>query len=205
MARDEQEVLLGPGYFYMAAHTGSTPEAAPAFDENDTLTGAPGGNWVDIGYSEDGWSLVAQNTFEFWTPAELADPIITVKDAAAVSLRGVIAQYSLENLQIALSGGTITEDSAGTSMTTPGYRHFLPDATTAFTYFSALFITAKNDFNETTSEACVRQTYVPYVVSVAELEIPHTKGANPSLMGVELRAIKGSGSDLFRIDEQFEV
>ena len=205
MARNEQDVLLGPGYFYVAPHTAGAPEAAPTFDENMTLTTAPGGNWDDIGYSEDGWAIAASNTFSFWTPAELVDPIVTVKDEATYNLRGVMAQFTLENLQIALSGGTITEDSAGTASTTPGLRHYIPASSSSFDFFSALFITQKNDFNFTTSEECVRMTYVPYIISVAEVEIPHTKGANPSLMGVDLRAIKGTGSDIVRIDEQFEV
>lgn len=115
-----------------------------------------------------------------------------------------MAQFSLENLQIALGGGTITQDSAGTPATTPGLRHYDPPATAGFSYFSALFVTQKNDDNDSTSQACVRHTYIPLVVSVAEVEIPHTKGANPSLMGIELRAIKGSGN-LFRIDEQFDA
>ncbi len=205
MARSEQEVLLGPGYFYVAPHTAGSPEAAPSFTTALTLTTDPAGNWEDVGYSEDGWSLVASNEFSDWTPAELVDPIITVKDSAQYLMRGVMAQFSLENLQIALSGGTITEDTAGVSMTSPTLRHYLPAATSSFDYFSALFITAKNDFNFVSSQACVRHIYLPYVVSAAEIEVPHTKGSNPSLMGVELRAYKGTGADIMRIDEQVEV
>jgi hypothetical protein len=132
------------------------------------------------------------------------DPIATVKDSFEFSARGVMAQFSLENLQIALGGGSITIDSAGTADTTPGLRHYDPPGTAGFSYFSALFITQKNDDNDTTAAPCVRMTHIPLVISVAEVEIQHTKGANPSLVGVELRALKGSGN-LFRIDEQFEV
>ncbi|KKM81732.1 hypothetical protein LCGC14_1326760 [marine sediment metagenome] len=205
MARNENEVLLGPGYFYIAPATAVTPEAPPTFVVSMEIDTDPAGNWEDVGYSEDGWSLVGSSEFSFWTPAELPDPIATTKDSSEYSLRGVMAQFTLENLQIALAGGTITVDSAGVADTTPGLRHYDPPLTTAFSYFSALFITGKNDDNDTTSEPCVRMTYVPFVVSVAEVEIPHTKGSNPSLVGVELRAIKRSGSNIFRIDEQFEV
>ena len=205
MARAEAEVLLGPGYFYIAPHTAGVPEAPPTFDDSVTPTDAPGGNWVDVGYSEDGWNVAGQNTFSFWTPAELVDPVVTVKDDAEYHLRGVMAQYSLENLKTALSGGTITEDDAGVVATSAGYRHYLPAATSSFEYVSAYFVTEVYGFNFTTSLSCVRATYVPWVVSVAEVEIPHTKGANPSLLGVDLRAIKGTGSDIIRIDEQFET
>lgn len=204
MARNENEVLLGPGYFYVAPATAATPEPAPTFNENMELDTDPAGNWDDVGYSEDGWSMIGSNEFSFWTPAELADPIATVKDSAEYGYRGVMAQFTLENLQIALAGGSITVDSAGTADTTPGLRHYLPPASAEFSYFSALFITQKNDDNDTTSSPCVRMTYVPFVVSISEVEIQATKGANPSLVGVELRAIKKS-TDIFRIDEQFEV
>lgn len=204
MARNEAEVLLGPGYMYVAPATTTTPEAAPTFDENMEIDTDPGGNWDDVGYSEDGWAMLGSSEFSFWTPAELADPIATVKDSQEYGFRGVLAQFSLENLQLALSGGTITVDDAGVADTTPGLRHYLPPQTTGFSYFSALFVTNKNDDNDTTGEPCVRMTYVPHVVSVAQVEIPATKGANPSLIGVELRAIKQS-TNILRIDEQFEV
>lgn len=205
MARNTQEVLLGPGYFYVAPHTAGAPEAAPSFTASLELTTAPGGNWVDVGYSEDGWAMAGSNQFSFWTPAEEVDPIVTVKDSAEYFFRGVLAQFSLENLKLALSGGTITQDSAGTPATTPGLRHYIPSSSTGFDYFSALFVTALNEINDTTSTACVRHVYVPAVVSVAEVEVRHTKGANPALMGIELRAIKRTGSDIFRVDEQFDA
>lgn len=205
MARNENEVLLGPGYFYIAPATATVPEPEVTFTSALTLSDDPGGNWQDVGYSEDGWSLVGSNEFSFWTPAELADPIATVKDSAEYMLRGVMAQFSLENLQIALAGGLITEDTAGVADTSPTLRHYDPPSSTEFSYFSALFITQKNDDNKTSSELCIRHTYVPFVVSVSEIEIPHTKGANPSLVGVELKAIKRATENIFRIDEQVYV
>lgn len=205
MARTEQEVLLGPGYFYIAPHTAGSPENPPTFDENLAFAAAPGGNWDDIGFSEDGWNFAGQNTFSFWTPAELVDPVVTVKDDAEYHFRGVMAQFSLENLKTALSGGDITEDTAGSAGTTPGTRHFIPALATSFDYVSALFITEIYGTNFTLSAPNIRMTYVPFVVSVSEVEVPHTKGANPSLLGIDLRAIKGTGADIIRIDEQFEV
>jgi len=197
--------MIGPGYFYIAPHTAGVPEAAPSFTGALTLTDAPGGNWADVGYSEDGWNFAGQNVFSFWTPAELVDPVATVKDSAEYHMRGVMAQFSLENLQTALSGGVITEDTAGVSMTSPTLRHYIPSGSANFDYFSALFIVENYGFNFTSSENCIRHLYIPYVVSVAEVEVPHTKGANPSLLGVDLQAIKGTGSDIIRIDEQIEV
>lgn len=205
MARVEEQVLLGPGYFYIAPHTAGAPEDPPTFATTLELDSDPAGLWEDIGYSEDGWALAGSNAFSFWTPAELVDPIVTVKDSAEYHMRGVMAQFTLENLKVALAGGAIIVDSAGTANTTPGLRHYIPPETAGFEYMSALFITEKAGENFVTSAPCVRMTYLPYVVSVAEVEIPHTKGANPSLMGIDLRALRRGGLDPFRIDEQVSV
>jgi hypothetical protein len=205
MPRVEQEVMLGPGYFYIAPHTSGVPEAPPAFTTALTLTDDPAGNWVDVGFSEDGWSFAGQNVFSFWTPAELVDPVVTVKDSAEYHMRGVMAQFSLENLKTALSGGTITEDTPGVSMTSPTLQSYVPALSSSFDFLSALFIVENYGFNFTSTENCIRHIYMPYVVSVAEVEVPHTKGANPSLLGVDLQAIKGTGSDIIKIDEQIEV
>ncbi len=138
--RVEQEVMIGPGYFYIAPHTGGVPEPAPAMAVATVITDAPGGNWIDVGFSEDGWNFAGQNVFSFWTPAELVDPVATVKDSAEYHMRGVMAQFSLENLQTALSGGTIVIDTAGVSMTSPELRSYTPSGSADYDFVSALFI-----------------------------------------------------------------
>lgn len=92
MAKTTGEVLLGPGTMYTAPEG----EAFPA----DPTT-AVAGNWEDIGYSEDGWNIVADLTYEFFTPAEEVDPIATLKAGQEMHVRGVAVQFSLENLQLA--------------------------------------------------------------------------------------------------------
>ncbi len=205
MPRVEQEVLIGPGFFFIAPHAAGVPEPQPVLLVADTVNTDPAGNWVDVGFSEDGWSFAGQNVFSFWTPAELVDPVVTVKDSAEYHMRGVMAQFSLENLKTALSGGTIVVDTAGVSMTSPELRHYTPEASADFEFLSALFRVEIYGFNFTSSEPNIRDFYIPFVVSVAEVEVPHTKGANPSLLGIDLQAIKGTGTDIIRIDEQVEV
>jgi len=205
MPRTEQEVLIGPGFFFIAPHSAGAPEPQPVLLVADTVNTDPAGNWIDVGFSEDGWSFAGQNVFSFWTPAELVDPVVTVKDSAEYHMRGVMAQFSLENLKTALSGGTIVTDTAGVSMTSPELRHYTPEASADFEFLSALFRVEIYGFNFTSSEPNIRDFYIPFVVSVAEVEVPHTKGANPSLLGVDLQAIKGTGTDIIRIDEQVEI
>ena len=205
MSRDAQAVLLGPGYLYLAAWSSGAPETYTPLAETVVLTDSPGGNFADIGYSEEGWNLVATNEFSDWTPAELVDPITTVKDSQEALFRGVAAQFSLENLQIALGGGTITIESAGTPGTVDAIHKYVPPGSTDFTKYTALFRTETAGTNEGTTEARVRDFYVPYVVSMAKLDVPHNKGANPSLVALELKAFKTTGSDVFETYEQAQA
>lgn len=187
MARDTTEVLLGPGYMY----TAPDGEAAPTFSGGETEATSPGGNWVDVGYSEDGWNLVFDISFEFFTPAEETDPIATLKASQEVHFRGVAAQFSMENLKLAMGGGTIA------TAATPDRKTYTPPATTDFDYFAMLFRTT----GISSSGGLARDIFIPRVVSVSSLDIPHTKGANPSAVALDIQAIKKTGSDLFTIVE----
>lgn len=185
MARDTAEILLGPGEMY-AAPVG---EAAPV-----NPTTAVAGNWDDVGYSEDGWNLVFDLTYEFFTPAELSDPVATLKTAQEGHLRGVTAQGSLENLQLALGGGTIATDAGP-----PATKTYTAPGTTGYDSFSLLF---RGNAPEISAGVYgVRDVYVPRAVSVSSVDMPSTKGANPSSIGLDFRFVKETGSDLFTITD----
>ncbi len=203
MARTEEAVLIGPGYMYVAAWTGGSPEPYSALTESDKVADDPAGNWNDVGYSEDGWNFVAENDYAYWTPAELVDPIATVKDSQEVSFRGVVAQFSLENLQIALGGGSITEVDPGSIGASDAITKYTPPGTTDFDFFSVLFRVATEGTNVGTGESRVRDFYIPKAISISSADVAHTKGANPSLLALDLRAIKGDG-DIFEVYEQAE-
>lgn len=185
MARETASVLLGPGYFYTAPN----PEAFPTLSASDTYDEDPGGNWADVGYSENGWNLVADVSFEFWTPAELVDPIAVIKNSQEIHIRGVAAQFTLETLQIALGGGSVV-----TAAGPPATKTFTPPESDEFDYFSALMRTrAPSGF--------VRDTRVTRAISVSSVDIPHNKGANPSLVAVDMRAMKEGANPIFDIVE----
>jgi hypothetical protein len=46
-----------------------------------------------------------------------------------------------------------------------------------------------------------RDVKVPKVVSASSIDIPHTKGANPSAIALDFRALKRTGDDLFEVTE----
>lgn len=185
MTRSTAEVLLGPGTFYTAPF-------GEAFPANPTV--AVAGNWIDPGYSDDGWNLVADLTYEFFTPAEEIDPIATIKMAQEIHVRGLVVQFSLENLKLALGGGTIATDVGP-----PATQTYTPPASNAFNYFAALFRTKAPESAPGNTDW--RDVKVPRVLSVSSLDIPHTKGANPSAVALDFRAIKDSASAIFTTTE----
>lgn len=185
MAQSTAEVLLGPGRL----HTADEGEAFPT----DPST-AVAGTFEDIGYSEDGWNIVADVTYEFFTPAEEADPIATLKTEQEAHIRGVAAQFSLENLKLALGGGTIS-----TAVGPPATKTYVAPASTGFDTFTLLFRTKAPE--SAPAAVDTRDTQVPKAVSASSVDIPHTKGANPSVVAVDFRILKKTGSDLFTIIE----
>jgi hypothetical protein len=203
MPRTEEAILIGTGYMYIAAHTAGAAEPYVELLPADDVTTDPAANWIDVGYSEDGWNFVAENEYGFWTPAELVDPTTTVKDSQTIKFRGVAAQFSLENLKIGMGGGVISIESAGVPATTDAIHKYVPPGSTGFDYFSLLFRVEAEGTNYGTSLSRVRDFYVPKCISIAVLDVQHTKGANPSLAALEIQAVKPAG-DIFEVVEQAE-
>ena len=185
MAKNTAEVLLGVGTLYTA------PEATAFPADPNTAPIAP---WEDIGYSEDGWNLVADLTYEYFTPAEEVDPIATLKAGQEAHIRGVAAQFSLENLKLALGGGTIT-----TQVGPPATKTYTAPGTTAFDAFALLFRTRAPESSPGAID--YRDIQVPKAVSASSVDIPHQKGANPSVIAVDFRLLKRTGEDLFTVIE----
>ncbi len=186
MAKDTTEVLLGPGELYVAPVAAGVPEARPT-----NPTTAIAGNWDSVGYTEDGVNIVADLEYSFFTPAEEPDPIATLKDSQEVHFRCVAAQFSLTQLQRALGGGTITPNTPAA-----GFTRYTPPATTGYDSFSLLFRT------KAPGTAKTRDVYVPHAISMSSVDVPHTKGANPSVVALDFRAIKVSGTDIFDVTDE---
>ena len=106
------EVLIGTGVLYIKDNTTSNL-AFPGDDGSDGWVDPTGMtvSWDEVGYSEDGWTLEVDKTFEDVMVAEELDPIKTLKSAQEVRLTGELAQASLDNLAVAMGGGTVAEDT----------------------------------------------------------------------------------------------
>ena len=126
------EVLIGTGVLYIKdASTSNLAFPGNTSNNFDNPTGMTVA-WDQVGYSEDGWTLEVDKTFEDVMVAEELDPIKTLKSAQEVRLTGELAQASLTNFQVAMGGGSTAsgEIGAGASgaagTTASGYHTFKP-------------------------------------------------------------------------------
>lgn len=184
MARDSLEVLVGTGTLYLAP-------IGTAFPANPTVT--PSAPLEDVGYSEEGWTFVADRTLENVEVAEEVDPLRRLKTAQSLSIRGAAAQASLENLQLALGGGTITPNDPAA-----GFRRYTPPSSSAFDEYVALFRVEAPPGDGTK----FRDIRCPRVVSVAAVEMSHAKAPQKTLIAMEFGLLVPSVGDIFDVIEQ---
>lgn len=192
MAKSISEVMLGTGELYIGAE-------ATAFPTDPTTTPSSS-DWTDIGYSESGWTLDYDKTFEDVMVAEEIDPIFTIKTAQEIRISGELAQVSLANLKEAMGGGTITTGSPST-----GFSELKPPATDAFLEKSLLL---RVDAPDSTLGGTLkkRDVLVPRAVNVGAFSMTHAKAPQKVLVSVEYKVLKpGSGAqfaELFRIVDE---
>jgi len=125
MAQSITEVVLGTGNLFVASETDVNSGDA-TFPTNPAASPS-GSYWDNIGYSEGGFSLEYDKTFEDVMVAEEIDPIKTIKTAQEVRITGELAQASLRNLKFAMAGGTTTADTPSS-----GYTELVPPTTDSF-------------------------------------------------------------------------
>lgn len=179
MARDSNEVLIGPGTLYTAP-VGTAYPADPSV--------APSGTWIDIGYSEEGWSFNVGRDFADVEVAEEIDPLDILVTKRDIHLVGASAQGSLENLKIALGGGTIT------TLTAPNRKKLVPLGTSALDRVALLF---RGNAPKVAGVAKVRDVQMPNAVSVGAIEMASKKAPDKTIIGMDFRLVKVSGTDIF--------
>ena len=180
MAKSISEVMLGTGELYVATEGTAFP--------TDPTTEPSGSDWTDIGYSESGWTLDYDKTFEDVMVAEELDPIKTLKSAQEVRLTGELAQASLDNFKIAMGGGNRQTDEigaglnggAGTSQS--GYHTFKPPTSDTFTEF-ALILHADGQ------AGADRQFWMPRTVNTGSFAMAHQKAPAKVTLATEFKLL----------------
>ena len=192
------EVIVGTGVLYVAAiaSEGNASGNYVAFP-TDNGSGAwadPAAGWVDVGYSEDGWTLEMDKTFEDIMVAEEVDPIGTFKTAQEVRLTGELSQASMASIQIALGGGTFT--SSDTANYASDYASLIPPATDDFDEKSLLLLVDG-------PAGADRHVEIPRAVNVGAFSMAHQKAPQKVVIATEFKVLKPKSvsqhTDLFRI------
>jgi len=169
------DVLIGTGVLYVAnkgtAFAGD--DSTNAGEWEDLAAG-----WADVGYSEDGWTLEYDKSFEDIMVAEEIDPIKSVKTAQEIRLTGTLAQASLANLEIAFGDSNLrSEDDIAT-----GYDSIVPPSTDSFSEKSLLLVTEG-------AGGSIRHLQIPRAVNVGAFSMAHQKAPQKVLIAVEFKIL----------------
>ena len=194
------EVIVGTGVLYVAAiaNDGNTSGDYVAFPGGDGsgAWASPAAGWVDVGYSEDGWTLQMDKTFEDIMVAEEIDPSATFKTAQEVRLTGELAQASQANIQIALGGGTLTTGDGSNGFET-GFNLIQPPSTDDFDEKSLLLIVDG-------PAGADRHVQIPRAINVGAFSMAHQKAPQKVVIATEFKVLAPKQSvsqfqELFRI------
>lgn len=183
MPRNVDEVLVGAGTLY-------TAPIGEAFPTNPST--APAGNWVEIGYSEGGWTLGADKTFEDIFVEEEVDPIASYKTEQLITLTGELAQASLVNLELAFGGGTISVGSPAA-----GFDTYTPPASDSFDYLAVLFRSVAPD-----DVTWLRDWQFPRSIVSGAISAEHGKAPRKTLVAMEFKVLLPSAGDIFTVIDQ---
>lgn len=133
-------VMPGPVMVYIAPHSTSALQAAPAAT---ILKGtAWGGTWVEVGYTKGGAILKTETEYLEVEPDQVNAPVVDFITKQSATIEFQASEATLTNLKQSLGYGTITsgstESSFGVAATegfplyyTVGFECFAPGATAA--------------------------------------------------------------------------
>lgn len=176
------EVLVGTGVLYVADRSASGL-AYPGDDGsgNWEAVSTASAAWRDIGYSEDGWTLEMDRTFEDILVAEEIDPIKTIKTAQEARLMGELSQASLANLSVAMGqiDSYVSEDDSDFAA---GYDVVKAPITDSFSEMAALLIAEG-------PAGADRHVQMPRVVSVGAFSMQHAKAPQKVVIATEFKLL----------------
>ena len=173
------EVLIGTGVLYVADRT--TSSLAFPGDNSGAWADVDTAKWRDIGYSEDGWTLEMDRTFEDILVAEEVDPIKTIKTAQEARLMGELSQASLKNLSIAM-GQNDAHVSENDSNFAAGYDVVITPETNSFAELAGLLITEG-------PAGADRHVEMPRMVSVGAFSMSHAKAPQKVVIATEFKLL----------------
>ena len=186
------EVLIGTGVLYVKDRSTSSlvfpGNDSGAFDNPTAMTVA----WDEVGYSEDGWTLEMDKTFEDIMVAEEVDPIKTIKTSQEVRLTGELSQAGQAKLIIALGGGSSTADKIGSGLSgaagvsATGYTTLVPPTSSSFTELALLLVA---DGPTSATGVATRHIRMPRAVNVGSFSLQHAKAPQKVVLATEFKIL----------------
>lgn len=132
MAQNPLNLVQGPALIYVAPFG----TAEPADSAATVAAGAPGGSWVEVGFTENAVSLEEDLTYTDLMVNQIAMPVGTRLTKYMVTVKTQMAELTVTNLQNAMNGlNTVTVSGAYTSLdriqttsaTQPSYSAIIVD------------------------------------------------------------------------------
>ena len=166
-AIDTSKILIGYGYLFTAV--------ADTVEPDDTVIygGDPGTDWTYIGATEEGVTYGFEREVNDHFVEEQSSAVLTTPGNGALSFSAALAEVTIENLKLALGGGTITTIAAAAGVV--GKKVLtLSDQYDSF----ALCFYGKNPLGH------YRRIYVPRARSVATLEVANRRNESKQLFNV---------------------
>jgi len=162
MAVTTTNIIVGPADLYAAPFDDSVVEPV---DPSEALD--PG--WIDLGGTDDGVSLTVSQSWESHMCDQVADYIASSLTERNAKVSTNLVESTLENLQVVLNGGTITDVAAGAGTAgTSTYDPVVDLVANDPTYYSILVRgKAPNGFQ--------RVFIIRRVLSLDDVEFSYTK------------------------------
>lgn len=116
-----ENLIQGPGVLYRGAFEATEPD-------DDDLGSPPGGAFSDMGFTRDGVELLINQEYSELEVDQVPDVPERRLVRRELVIRTNMAEPTLDNLVLAMNGGTLSAATAA-GPTTYGLRSFEPDST----------------------------------------------------------------------------
>lgn len=175
-AGDSSKIDVGPGKLWVGSLTATAPTNSTSSIAESANNGTDG-NWVPVGYTEEGSVFSYAVTAEAITVAEEIDEIASRRTGASATLAFSFAEMTARNLLLALNGG-------------------LTPAPTSVAPISAASEVRVRLILQTDSGA---RWYFPQAYSQGSIEIQNRKAPQKRLIPVEFKLEKPATGTNFTV------
>lgn len=166
-AIDTSKILIGYGYLFTAVADTAQPLDSVIYG------GDPGAAWTYIGATEEGVTYGFEREVNDHFVEEQSAAVLTTPGNGALSFSAALAEVTIENLKLALGGGSIVTTAAAAGVV--GKKVLtLSDQYDSF----ALCFYGKNPAGH------YRRIYLPRARSVATLEVANRRNESKQLFNV---------------------